>query len=410
MIQSRNKIAKNTGEMNYAIVYFAFVGQNLGGVEKKILQQYDSITSLGKEIHLYMISSFLPSSAMMEETKRRENVHYISNSNNALRNPIERRREKLLFAESILKSYPPEKVICYFRYPIADPIFLRFLKTISDYKIVTEHQEIEVTFNKIKLNGNYLRNISELIWGKAVRNRINGFVGVTPDIVKNELFIDGDTAKPSISIGNGINVLMAPIRKKAERNLHIIKILFVGSGYRSHGLYRLFESIHSYNNNAKNNDYQILVKIAGESKEMAENKRIVAKLDLSKNVQFLGDIPHDELDELFEWADIGIDSLGLHRIGFTTYSSTLKLKEYVSRGLPFICAHKDGDLPDNFEYAYYVRHDDSVFDMRQIIAFVLEIRKDKNHPQKMREIAEEYLDWNVKATHLVKFLDQVVNL
>ena len=51
----------------------------------------------------------------------------------------------------------------------------------------------------------------------------------------------------------------------------------------------------------------------------------------------------EELDELFEQADMGIGSLARHRSGIT-HIKTLKNREYAARGLPFIYSEMDSDF------------------------------------------------------------------
>jgi glycosyltransferase involved in cell wall biosynthesis len=236
---------------------------------------------------------------------------------------------------------------------------------------------------------------------------ILGFIGVTTEITNFERSMAGDKGHYFKTIGNGIVIKKYPLRIP-EKNFqnNEIRILFLGSGYRYHGLARLINSIDMYCKNGEN-AYKIKMKVAGDSTEMYENKNLVKKLNLSSQVTFLGNLESKNLNELFNWAQVGMGSMGLHRIGLSK-SSTLKTREYFARGLPFFWSSSDDDFPVNYPYILQLEPEDSPFDISRIILFTERISGNESHFQEMRQYAIEHLDWSVKMKRLIEFCDEII--
>jgi hypothetical protein len=393
--------------MDYNILYFAFVGQDFGGVEQKIIAQYDALSYLWPKTMLYLISSSQPGISLESEIQKRTGIHILINSSKKKKNPFSRRKEKFDLIYKVLLDYNPNETICYFRYPNADFLFLQFLKKSKYFKIITEHQEIENTFSKGIFNGNYMRNMFELLWGKSVRSYITGFVGVTPEITEYELSVAGSQKKFYFTNGNGIDVSKYPVRKPELLNSNEIKILFVGAGYRSHGLHRLLMSIAEYYKNQTKQAYSIKLKIAGDSNEMRWNKKLAESLKILDNVDFFGNCTGLKLNDLYNWADVAVGSLGLHRIGLN-YSSTLKAREYYSRGIPFFWSTVDKDLPEQNKFVLQFDANEKPFDMNEVISFVLKTREDEGLVEEMRNYALKQLVWSKKMHLLSEFLNLVM--
>lgn len=393
--------------MDYKLVYIAFVSGDFNGVEQKIIAQYDALHALGVEIHLFLVSSFDPSETFAFEIKKRSSVNILVNSSAKIRNPWARRKEKFGFISSILSDYNPKNTIVYFRYPLADLIFLRFLKKNKAFRFVTEHQEIENTFVKGKFKGRFFKNTLELLWGKQVRRLITGYVGVTTEITTFAQAQVPNKGHYFKTIGNGIDINKHPLRiPKKDFRQNEIRILFIGSGYRHHGLARLINSIEMYYKNI-NHDYEIKMKVAGDCIEMNKNKNILKKNKFCLNVSFLGNLENKNLDDLCNWAQVGMGSMGLDSIGLSK-SSTLKAREYFLRGLPFFWSSTDDDFPVNYPFILKLEPGDSSLDISRIISFAERISRDDSHPNIMRQYAIEHLDWSVKMKELIAFCSNII--
>jgi hypothetical protein len=118
-------------------------------------------------------------------------------------------------------------------------------------------------------------------------------------------------------------------------------------------------------------------------------------------VKLTGPLPGDQLDALIDRMDAGVSNLANYMIGFNE-TTNLKSREYFSRGLPFIQGNTMPDVEGTDGAAYYLRvpNDNSLIDMDAVIRFMDRMRKDPQHPQKMREFAERHLDWKVTVKEL----------
>ena len=392
--------------MSITIVYVAIVGQNYGGVEQKIISQFDALKQYRSNVFLYLLTSFPPRGAFAEQIKKRPGVHVLVNSSEKAGNPMTRRMEKFSLLTNALKRHDPGKTIIYFRHPDSDYAFCRFLKENPRFKIVTEHQEIENEYRVYKFKGNHINNILETIYGRSVRRRLAAFVGVTPQITDFEMKESGQPYKMNYTMGNGIDVHRYPLRSLNTGHPEIIKILFVGSGYLKHGLDRLIKGLGNYVQSGTG-AYTINVRIAGQSRQMKRNVQLVQKLKLNNYVEFLGDRSLDELNVHFDWADVALGSLGFHRGGLK-YTSTLKSREYFSRGIPFFDSGYDEDLVPCEKYVYAIDADESPINIPDVIDFALKMREDIQHPKEMRDYAMTYLDWTIKMKGLIEFLESVL--
>lgn len=293
--------------------------------------------------------------------------------------------------------------ILYYRRTSSLPIFypLNFFRFFRKCIVVTEHQTKEI--QEFLLNHYFIDTIGEFFFGRIIKNQSDAFVGVTDEITHYELSHSKQFFKPHITIGNGINVTLYPIRKQFHNKGKNIHLLFVANVSRWHGIDRLIQGIHIYKNT-----YEICLHIVGDGKELPNLKRLVVELNLSRQIIFHGFKTGDELDSLFNSCHIAVGSLGIHRKGLTM-TSELKAREYCARGIPYIIACGDPDIPDDFHYIFRVPPDESPINIESVINFAQKVCSDPDHPQKMRKYAEENLDWAIKMKKLKGFLETLVD-
>jgi hypothetical protein len=394
--------------MTYEIVYIAFVSANFGGVEQKIIGQFDALTAMRASAHLYLVSSVRPGERFAREIEKRSNVHVLINSPNNTINPWTRRREKFDLISNSLSRYNPNATIVYFRYPLADILFLRFLEQNRAYRFVTEHQEIE---NKLRIghfNGNLAQDALDFIWGKAVRSRITGFVGVSSQYLENQLsYLDGSRRREKYSLvnGNGIDTTHYHPRSFLGFDGHSLKLLFIGSGYKYQGLHRLLISLDRYYRT--NYSVELVIHVVGVSVNTTYLSAYLTNPLVRKSVIFHGFVSREDVDRLAEECHLAVNSLSYHLVGIEV-SSTLKAREYFARGIPFVTSSSDSDIEDGCPYTLKVSDNEDDFDVRNLIDFAERMNKDPEHPQAMRQFAVKHLDWSVKMKNLVTFFDHIM--
>lgn len=195
--------------------------------------------------------------------------------------------------------------------------------------------------------------------------------------------------KPAVNISNGINLEVIPARNpKADPDT--IHILALASMSYWHGYDRLIHSLAEHTG-----DQKVLIHMVGgnDGGSIPEWKALTEELGLQDKVIFHGPKSGSELSEMFDLCDIGVNSLGMYRKGFSI-TSELKSREYAARGLPFVCSVDDPAL-DHAQEPMWLRvaNDDSIPDMAVIVDFVLKMRADETSVEKLRAYAGEHLTW-----------------
>ena len=218
---------------------------------------------------------------------------------------------------------------------------------------------------------------------KKIEQLVDGFVLIGEDA--------GGTynGKPAINISNGINLDVIPARNR-KTDPDTIHILALASMSYWHGYDRLIRSLGAYTG-----DQTVKIHMVGgnDGGALPEWNALTESLGLQNNVLFHGPLSGAALNEIFDLCDIGINSLGMYRKGFSV-TSELKSREYAARGLPFVCSVDDPALEHTDQPLWLrVANDDSIPDMAEIVAFALQMRADELAVEKLRAYAKEHLTW-----------------
>ena len=91
--------------------------------------------------------------------------------------------------------------------------------------------------------------------------------------------------------------------------------------------------------------------------------------------------------------DIGVGSLAIYKRRIQNVI-TLKLREYMARGLPFLYTVEKTDVPWEEAFSLQVPNDDSPIDMARVAAFIHRVRADADISRRMRAHAARYMTWD----------------
>ena len=125
---------------------------------------------------------------------------------------------------------------------------------------------------------------------------------------------------------------------------------------------------------------------------LAAWKRLAQERGVGDRVVFHGELHGEALDRVAAACDIGIGGLGLYRKG-QYRSMTLKLREYMARGLPFVYAVDDPSLPEDPAFCLRLPNDESPIDLAELAAFARRAQADEETPARMRAYAESRMSW-----------------
>lgn len=207
--------------------------------------------------------------------------------------------------------------------------------------------------------------------------------------------------KPAINIENGIDTEKVPIRKPVNES-DTIHILALASMCYWHGYDRIIKSLAQYDG-----DKKVVIHMVGgnDGGYLEKWKDLANNLKLQDKVIFHGKMSGKPLEEMFDLCDIGVNSLAMYKKGFSV-TMELKSREYMARGLPFICAVDDPALSnEKTNYWFRVPNDDSIPDMNKIIEFALKMKNDATHVLSLRNIAESKLTWEKQYKKVIDIME-----
>jgi hypothetical protein len=215
--------------------------------------------------------------------------------------------------------------------------------------------------------------------------------------VESKRFSFGIRSKIKL-VGNGIDVKSLKLIKNWPNWISKeLRLVMVASLQTWHGVDRLIDGLNIYYNNSINDAYfNITITIIGDGdiKSVLINK--VEDFKLNDFFCFPGYLKGEELDKIFENAHIGISALGSYRKKLYS-SSTLKVREYVARGLPFVLAEDDIDFPLGTSFVYRVPNDPTPINFFELIEWYDKFRNETFKPNNIRDFAFEKLDFKNKV-------------
>lgn len=274
-----------------------------------------------------------------------------------------------------------------------------FFKHKRRCKIVSEHQSIEI--QQALLYRLYFSVLRDLLAGGFITGQSDGIIGVTDEITSywsRRLFC---RKLPHTTVPNGFDVHSVRLRTAPSGDHGELHILFVGNVSRWHGLDRIIRGIADYRGTT-----DVHLHVVGNGDELSNVQELKRAVAPEANIYFHDIYVGQQLDAAFDECHIAIGSLGVHRNGMRQASS-LKVREYCSRGIPFILSNLDPDFPETFEYCLQVEPTDAPIDMEEVVSFARKMCTDPEHPRMMRSYAERNLDWSVKVKEIYEFLEKV---
>ena len=224
--------------------------------------------------------------------------------------------------------------LVYIRYTLSDKSFIHLLKHIRA-KIVLEiptypyESEYKGWINRWRIKAD--RN-----WRGNLKNFVDRMVHYGPHQEVYDI--------PTIRMTNGFDVdSCAPSSVPFNRSK--INMIAVGKWNQWHGLDRLIHAMATYYHTKMDDIFPVFFNVIGDGPELKSYQELVDRLELKDYVIFHGIKEGKELDEIFREADVGVGSLGLHRIGLSE-ASPLKHREYAVRGLIILQGGEDAEIDE----------------------------------------------------------------
>ena len=381
--------------MEIRLLYVIFQGINKagGGIAKKINSQIKAFQNLG----INTSTSFLEVDGENKYTGRTIDGEILEEYSRISGMYISwkwRYKFRKLFMYIIEKKIN----VVYIRYThFANPFFIRFLKKLKKAGVIVVMEipsfPYDGEYNRVKFQAKIIKHIEEFYrhYFFGCVDRIVTFSDAT------EIF-----GVKTVKINNGIDLDTIQLKKisVSGNSIHLIAVAVINIW---HGYDRIIEGLKTYYNNP---GAEVFLHIIGDSgnEESNKYKSLVKEYDLGKYVSFYGFKSGDELDALFNIADLAIGSVGIHRIGLSN-TNPIKFGEYCARGIPFVYS----GIYDIFEeqpFIYKVPNDDSAVNIHELVNFV---KTNKFYPEEIRKFAAENLTWEIQMAKILNEIEILKN-
>ena len=213
---------------------------------------------------------------------------------------------------------------------------------------------------------------------------------------------------PTLKIQNGVD--LASYRLKKQNESDVLNIGCAAQFSFWHGIDRFLHGLAEYKQ-APGEKRNVHLYLAGEGPQSSELQSIVAGLGLQDIVTFCGRLDRTQLyEQIYDQCDLGIESIGKFRHSQGSVFSTLKSREYLAVGLPFVGEGKvDMFEREGVDFYFSVPSDESPVDIAAVIAFYNKLIEKETKEQlstRIRAYAERHIGWEQTFASVIGWLKQ----
>ncbi|MFC1399547.1 hypothetical protein [Acinetobacter lactucae] len=342
-------------------------------------QMYDELTS-AKELKIDLdVKIFSPYQEVPDKFEELFEFCNISTNKSKIGSWFEYRKSYY----SWLKSKENDVDYYILRYTTYDFLQYLFIKNAKKPVYLVHHTKELDELCSLGFKGKIL-SILDRFFGNRAINASSGIIGVTDEIVEYEKLRIKNLNKKNFIYPNGIKFRKFDF--KDRRGNDVPEFLFVASYfYDWHGLDLLIKAVKESNQN-------IIIHIIGKVSDIDYRNMLI-----DERFKYHGALTHEQILIIAEQCWLGLGSFALYRKNMKQ-ACTLKVREYLSMGLPTYSGYED-IFPDGFKFYKF----DSV-DMDKIVRYAKEIRKYSKDG-----IIKEALPYISKDQLLLKLLCEIAN-
>lgn len=296
---------------------------------------------------------------------------------------------KKLYKETVKYLKKNDYTHIYIRRATCDRNFISFLQILKKNNIKVLYEIPTYPYDKEFPKGSRMISIDQ-----KYRKELVKYVDkiITPSPGYKRIFNISAECIP-----NGIDVeSVKPVKIRRIDLEAPLNMIAVAGLSEWHAYERLIEGIRIYKENGGKR--KVVFHIVGGDENNVYRKKykdLVDKYHLQENVLFYGNVYGTELDDIYDYCDIGIGSLGVHRLGITVMT-TLKSREYLAKGLPMISEGRVDIIPDGFKYMHSVPLSEEPVSIQSIVDFYDDIYREEdtneNIVHEIRSFAQKNCD------------------
>lgn len=361
------------------LVYLINCGYSLHerGIIKKVISQKEAFERLGYTVYVYQLNRYKPQLIDFHTMAFTGGEKALTPIKNKLSTYYKSMKDTLRDIEQVQPDFIYVRDAMWFfnlysKLSVIAPVFVEIQTNI---------------INELKV-AKGLRYYLERTLKRSYFKNTSGLITITQEIGSFETRFN---KKPLLVLGNGVDRDDIKFTKREGEN-GLINLIFIGSpGEAWHGLERL---IHSFLNAKNQNKFMLHIVGVNNIYNVGSN-----------SIRFYGFISDlKRLDELFSIADIGVGTLALYRKGMNE-AAPLKVRHYMSRGLPVIIGYDDADLKGSIPFVFHVPNDDSLIDFLKLEKFY-DDSKMYRESGCISEFAYENLIWDKKLEGVTQFMER----
>lgn len=241
---------------------------------------------------------------------------------------------------------------------------------------------------------------------RKYRKQLKEYVNYIVDLSGNNIIFD----IPTVKFFNGIDLGGINIRKPKKIDKCTIHIISVSYFEAWHGIDRLIEGLRRYCNNETR---PVHLHLVGGGTELPHLKDLTKRYNLNNMITFHGVLTGDELDKIYDLCSLGIECLGMHRKGIGQVSSSLKSREYLAKGLPFLGSSEIDVFADEpFSYFLKIPENETPVDIEQIVKFhdsIYSGKLERNIINEIRDYAERHISMEASMSEVLSVINKHID-
>ncbi len=363
---------------------------NTLGITRKVYAQIEAFQKLGYSV---TYCGYLEDGVAVFDENKKILVYKKYPAKNKDIQHLIRRRMLMNACIEYLSASPEHFGFAYVRYHFFDKKYIELLEKLKNAasKVVIEAHSAPKFSSK--LSPMYFIGQRDSKWNKKAKEHVDLVASMSDE---NKLW-DIQTVK----ISNAVDVATIPVHcyVGSTDDINFISVSFERD---VHGYDRLIRGIRNYyDSGGKRN---IFFHIVGTT--LPSTRKLIKKLGLEKHCVLYGSLSGNDLDRVYDKANLGVGCLANHRIG-SFFGSALKTKEYIAKGIPFIYGWNEKVL-EKFQYAKKFELCEEPIDVFSVIDFYDGIDK-TDLPEKIRRSLGKEDTWEYQMKLVVDTLSELKN-